>query len=62
MTRKDFDLLAQVLRDARRYLADGTPENSRRLIAESLANALEGHVHGFKSGSFLKACKAPPRD
>ena len=38
MTRKDFDLLAQVLRDARRYLADGTPRElapaNRRVFSE----------------------------
>ena len=57
LTRKDFDLLAQVMRDAKGVCEGQGAESTRRFIAEQLAERLRGRDHGFNAPAFLDACK-----
>lgn len=56
MSRKDFELLARVIKDARSS-ADSSPEIGQTdHIAERIATALVGHSSTFDKDRFLKAC------
>ena len=62
MTRRDYDLIAQVFRKAYAgFLSDCDTEAERCRLANALADALAGErgASGFKREAFLDACKVP---
>jgi len=65
MNRRDYDLIARVLREAEKRCNRGTlpvdGEALRRYIANHLADELAGErgAGGFKRDTFLDACKVP---
>ena len=57
MSRKDFELIARTLKDARSS-ADSAPEVGQTdHIAERIATALVGHSSTFDKTRFLAACR-----
>lgn len=56
MSRKDFELLARVIKDARSSADSGPEIGQTDHIAERIATALVGHSSTFDKERFLKAC------
>jgi len=52
MTRKDFQLIANVIKENK----DNVPTNARRELAYSFARALNDTNPRFNIGRFLEAC------
>lgn len=50
MNRKDFDILAQIIRDIRE-------PSLREHVAHIAVSRLSGREHGFREPEFLAACK-----